>query len=53
MPDRIYVHVNADFHSTGHMLPRAITWEDGRTFKIEAVRDHRPASHFREGMKGD
>ena len=41
---KIYVKVNSDFDSTGYMLPRTITWSDGRTFKIEAVKDFRPAS---------
>ena len=50
MPDRIYVNVNSDFDSTGYMLPRSITWKDGRTFRIEAVKDYRPASAFRKGM---
>ena len=48
MPERIYVNVNSDFDATGYMLPRSITWKDGRTFRIESVRDYRPASAFRE-----
>ena len=40
---RIYVKVTSDFDSTGYMQPRSITWGDGRTFKIDAVRDFRPA----------
>lgn len=42
--DRVYVKVTSDFDSTGYMQPRAITWTDGRTFRIEAVRDFRPAT---------
>ena len=53
MPERIYVSVNTDFDSTGFMQPRTITWKDGRTFRIEAVRDYRPASSYRKGMQGD
>ena len=41
---RIYVKVNSDFDSTGTMTPRSIIWSDGRTYKIDAVRDFRPAS---------
>ena len=44
MPERIYVNVNSDFDSTGYMQPRSITWADGRTFKIDKVKDFRPAS---------
>ena len=32
--EKIYVKVNSDFDSTGYMMPRTITWADGRTFKI-------------------
>ena len=41
--ERNYVKVNSDFDSTGYMQPRTITWEDGRVFVIEAVKDFRPA----------
>ncbi len=53
MPERIYVNVNSDFDSTGYMQPRSITWADGRTFKIDRVKDFRPASAVRKGMPGD
>ena len=53
MAERIYVNVNTDFDFTGFMLPRAITWKDGRKFRIESVKDFRPASFFREGTRGD
>ena len=42
--EKIYVKVNSDFDATGYMLPRTITWADGRTFKLDAVSDFRPAS---------
>ena len=53
MPERVYVNVNSDIDSTGYMQPRSITWADGRTFRIEAVKDFRPASSVRKGMRGD
>ena len=53
MPDRIYLNVISDFDRTGYMRPRAIAWEDGRVFKIDEVKDYRPASAFRKGMPGD
>ena len=53
MPERIYVHVNSDFDATGYMQPRAITWADGRTFRIDAVKDYRPASSLEKGRAGD
>ena len=41
---RVYVKVNSDFDTTGYMQPRTITWLDGRTFRIDSVRDCRPIS---------
>lgn len=49
---KVYVKVNSDFDSTGYMTPRTITWTDGRTFRIEAVRDYRPASTLSGGHSG-
>ena len=40
---RVYVKVTSDFDSTGYMQPRLITWTDGRVFKIDNVKDFRPA----------
>ena len=50
---RIYVKVNSDFDATGTETPRAIIWEDGRSFKIESIRDYRPASAVENGRNGD
>ena len=50
--ERVYVKVNSDFDATGYMQPRSITWADGRTFRIDAVRDYRPASCYRQGAEG-
>ena len=52
-PQRVYVKVNSDFDSTGYMQPRSITWRDGRVFKIEAVKDFRPAGSIEHGLPGD
>ena len=43
MPDRVYVQVSSDFDATGYMQPRAITWPDGRVFRIEDIRAFRPS----------
>lgn len=51
--ERIYVKVSSDFDSTGYMQPRAITWEDGRVYPIEQIRDFRPASTLEPGTSGD
>ena len=50
--ERIYVKVNSDFDATGYMQPRSITWADGRTFPIDAVKDYRPAACYRQGAEG-
>lgn len=42
--ERKYIKVTSDFDCTGYMQPRAITWDDGRVFQIEQVKDFRPAS---------
>ena len=53
MPEKIYVNVLSVFDTVGFMQPRAILWKDGRTFRIDSVKDYRPASAFRKGMQGD
>ncbi len=42
--EKKYIKVVSDFDSTGYMQPRAIIWEDGRIFKIDRVKDFRPAA---------
>ena len=51
--EKVYVKVNSDFDATGYMVPRTITWADGRTFQIDAVKDFRPASTLIRGHGGD
>jgi hypothetical protein len=42
-PQRIYVKVSTAFDLSGYMQPTSITWSDGRTFRIDSVRDFYPA----------
>lgn len=51
--EKVYVKVTSDFDASGFMLPRSITWSDGRVFTIDAVKDFRPASSLRSGHIGD
>lgn len=51
--ERVYVKVNSDFDSTGYMQPKSITWADGRTLAIDAVRDFRPAGTANNHFSGD
>ena len=50
---RVYVKVNSDFDAKGAVTPRAIVWADGRSFRIDAVRDFRPAVELEGGRAGD
>ncbi|WP_294476480.1 hypothetical protein [uncultured Ruminococcus sp.] len=51
--ERVYVKVTSDFDATGFMQPRVITWEDGRVFPIEAVKDFRPAGTHHDSSTCD
>lgn len=50
---KVYVAVKADFREDGVMLPREITWEDGRRYKIDRVADIRQAAALKAGGQGD
>lgn len=50
---RVYVKVTSDFDATGYMQPRSITWEDGRVFQIETVKDFRPAGSRHDSLTCD
>lgn len=52
-PSKVYVAVNADFREDGIMLPREITWEDGRKYGIDRVTDIRQAAAMKGGGQGD
>ncbi len=51
--ERVYVSVNSDFDSTGYVQPRSVTWQDGRTFQIDRVKDFRPADTVGLHLSGD
>ena len=51
--ERIFVTVTSVFDSTGYMHPREIIWEDGRVFKIDSIKDFRPASSLSQNLPGD
>lgn len=53
LPVRVNVKVIVAFDLTGAIMPREIIWKDGRVFKIDAVRDFRPASILGPGHTGD
>lgn len=50
---KVYVDVVVSFRKDGIMLPRLITWEDGRRFEIDRVTDIRQAAAMKAGGQGD
>ena len=52
-PVKVYVAVKADFRDDGVMLPREITWEDGKRYSIDRVVDIRQAAARKAGGQGD
>ena len=50
---KVYVAVKADFSEEGSMLPREITWEDGKKFEIDRIIDIRQAPALKAGGQGD
>ena len=53
MSIKVYVPVDVRFDETGRMLPRTITWEDGKKYEIDKVTDIRPAPAQKAGGQGD
>lgn len=53
-PKRIYVKVDSRFDETGTMIPTALIWNTGKVYKIEGIRDFRPArSAIGSDLPGD
>ncbi len=50
---KVYVKVVAEFDGNGVVLPRELTWEDGKKYIIDRVTDIRPAAALKAGGQGD
>lgn len=50
--EKTYVRVCTDFDRTGYMQPLSVTWKDGRIFKIDKIKDFRPANLYRDDWSG-
>lgn len=50
---KIYLAVDVHFREDGCMCPRSLTWEDGRKYEIDRVKDIRLAHAERAGGIGD
>lgn len=53
MSNKVYVDVLAEFSKDGLLIPREITWEDGRKYEITRVKDKRRAASTRAGGVGE
>lgn len=50
---KVYVPVIAAFDVDGTLLPKALTWENGRSYQIDKVLEMRPAAAMKAGGQGD
>lgn len=50
---KVYVDVLAEFSKDGLLIPKEITWEDGRKYEITRVKDKRRAASTRAGGVGE
>ena len=53
MSNKVYVDVLAEFSKDGLLIPKEITWEDGRKYEITRVKDQRRAASTRAGGVGE
>ncbi len=51
--EKVYVKVTSDTDSTGYVVPKTITWSDGRQYQIEAVKNFCPAGTAGTQHSGD
>jgi hypothetical protein len=49
---KVFVRVLAEFDEQGQLMPRSITWEDGRRYTIDRVLDVRRAASLKVGGSG-
>ena len=50
---KVYVDVVAEFTKDGILLPRQITWEDGRKYEITRFKSRKRAASMNAGGVGD
>ena len=51
--NKVYVSVVAEFSKEGTLLPQSFTWEDGRQYHIDRVKDKRRAASTKAGGVGE
>lgn len=52
MRDKVYVDVLAEFTKDGLLIPKQITWEDGRKYEITRVVDIKRMASTKAGGCG-
>ncbi len=50
---KVYIGVTVEFDEAGRMLPRTLTWTDGRRYDIDRIQDIRQAAAQKAGGQGD
>lgn len=53
MSDKVYVDVLAEFTKDGLLIPKQITWEDGRKYEIARVVDIKRMASTKAGGVGE
>ncbi len=53
MSDKVYVDVLAEFTKDGLLIPKQITWEDGRKYEITRVVDIKRMASTKAGGVGE
>lgn len=51
-PYKIYVDVDVEFLKDGSLIPKAIHWDDSKTYEIQKVTDVRRAASLVAGAMG-
>ena len=52
MARKVFVRVLAEFDEQGRILPRSLTWEDGRQYEVDRVLQIRPGVSLKVGGSG-
>jgi hypothetical protein len=49
---KVFLRVMVEFDPSGRLLPRSLTWEDGRTYPVDRVSEICPAVSLKTGGCG-
>ncbi len=49
---KVYVEVDAVFSSGGELTPRSFVWDDGRSYQIDRVYEHKLSASLKVGGHG-